>query len=77
MGLSLMVGISNSTFAQYTVWNNPGITNSFTYAAGWNEGVVTNTVPNGIEAYLFNGGITVSAGESFTPSQLIMGWDAG
>jgi len=77
MGLFLLVGISNSTFAQFTVWNNPGITNSFTYAAGWNEGIVTNTVPNGIEAYLFNGGITVSAGESFTPSQLTMGWDAG
>ncbi|NDE46974.1 MAG: hypothetical protein EB006_13160, partial [Betaproteobacteria bacterium] len=77
MGLFLMVGITNSTFAQFSTWNNPGSTNSFGYVEGWNQGQITNAIPNNIDAYLFNGGITVSAGESFTPNQLILGWEDG
>ena len=77
MGLSLMVGMSNTTFAQFSIWNNPGSTGSYSDVAGWNGGSVVNAVPNGIEAYIFNGGVTVSTGGNFTPSQLIMGWEDG
>ena len=77
MGLFLMVGMSNSTFAQFSIWNNPGSTGSYSDVAGWNGGSVVNAVPNGIEAYIFNGGVTVSTGDNFTPSQLIMGWENG
>lgn len=75
MGLFLMVGMSNSTFAQFSIWNNPNSSNSYNFVAGWNGGSVVNAIPNGIDAYIFNGGVTVSAGESFTPNALILGWE--
>ena len=64
--------------APFGLWINGNTTNSYSDSSKWIP--IDGSLPGGIpgpsnDAYIFDGTLLVSSGGSFTPQQLIMGWE--